>query len=157
MDGWEQHFCPLCILENIYFSHFPSSNWQSFFVWTKCHRRLPQAAAPCSHLPSLLVTDSYLSLSIISSPSPWPNPSRLCSGSFSLVLGATLSDGMTNDFSLASLHTHQTRRRSKRSKYSGDLNMQTLQTNMMNMWTHSRSSTDKHAHIMDDNGSFQRL
>lgn len=71
-------------------------------VWTKCHHCLPQATGLCS--PS--VTDRYLSLSIIYTHAPQPNPSPLCSGRFSLVLGATLSDGMTNDFSLASLCTH---------------------------------------------------
>lgn len=68
----------------------------------------PMLMLPAPHPPSISLTDSHLLLSIICTTSLQPNPSWLCSGRFRPVLGATLSDGMTNYFSLASLHTERT-------------------------------------------------
>lgn len=62
--------------------------------------------------PPLPLCDWQPSISVNHQPSPFSPTPRLCSVSFKLVLGATLSDGETNDFSLASLHSHtETRRR----------------------------------------------
>lgn len=87
------------------------SNQFSLLGGNKCHHCWPGGLLPAP--PPLPLCDWQLSISVNHQSSPLsPTPPRLCSVSSKLVLGAALSDGKTNDFSLASLHSHtETRQR----------------------------------------------
>lgn len=124
------------------------------------HYMSPAPAPGCCSLlpPPLPPTDWQLSI-VVNHPHPPPLPPAqpLTVVLRDPVLGATLSDGKTNDFSLASLHAHaQTQRRSGETDKAEERAVRTHKGSQhanssngwMNPWTdgHQQTSTLAHNH-----------